>query len=435
MESTAAPVVSSDAVMEGTMSDLLQAQPVETREDRKRAGRPAVGGRGEIWDALQRAFLADGHVKTKNGLPGVPYSVRNTLTAIKTVWSEYAPGVVPGAAPADWMWLATAADSVIQSITHDVYATDGAKFLHALADTCAVLARRATSEHVTDAQAPIVLYTEELQAKYRTAAVHGRPLSLHPTPSALHHHVAYEDWVRMRDWVRRQWHQGIALAAAMGKEQSPELARLLGWANLALSFQLPVFDNGAPLDVRYADALTHGSLLDTLVVAKAGAPLPKGEHNTVHYDRDAKTAVITLAAGTPKEAVLVLPAPVSEAVEWAFTQRDSAVHMERLLPRRLSVDVILRRLSRNGPLKACLKGKVLTAAGCRMAWTTHAFADALGELSAAIERVGLGAVDPLTVLAAAVYPRTLEGVQPLLLLGDDIPAAALLKADPVAEEE
>jgi hypothetical protein len=415
--------------MEGTMADMLQAQPVQTREDRKRSGRPTVGGKGEAWDSLLSVFLADGSVKTKNGLPGVPYSVRSTLTAVKIVWSDYAPGVTAGSAPTDWLWLATSADAIIAAITGDVYATgESSRYLHALADVCAVLARRTSSAHVTDAQAPVVLYTAELQGKYRAAAEAGSPMTLHASPCVLHHHVAYPDWVRLYDAVA-QLQAKQRQEGPEGKEFSPETLRLLGWADFAMGMLLPMRDGEAPLDVTWATLpgmSGEGLLVDSLVVAKTGEPLPtRGVYNTVEYDRATQTAAITLAAGTAGATRLDLSPRVAAALVWVMGQRESAVHMERLLPRRLTVDVILRRLSK-GALKPSLKGKVLTGNAALVSWTTHAFATALDALDKSMSLYKLDAVDPISVVQRAVYPRIASAIPPLLMAGDDVPAAALV---------
>lgn len=420
-----------DAGMEGTMTDMLQAQPVDTKEDRKRSGRPTVGGKGEAWDGLLYVFLTDGTVKTKNGLPGVPYSVRATLAALKTVWSDYAPGVTSGSAPTDWLWLATSADSIIAAITGDVYATsESSKYLHALADVCAVLARRASNAHVSDAQAPPVLYTAELQGKYRAAADAGSPMSLHASPCVLHHHVSFADWKRLYDTVaslRAKHHED----GPEGKEFSPEAMRLLGWADFAMGMLLPQADDGrAPLDVAHAtlpSLQSDGLLVDSLVVVKSGEALPaKGAFNTVEMvDAVTKTAVLTLGAGTSSPVRVELAPRTAAALTWVMGQREGAAHMERLLPRRLCVDVILRRLSR-GALKSSLKGKVLTGSAALTAWTTHAFADALDAVDKAMSKYTLAAVDPICVLQRAVYPRIASAVPPLILPSDDVPAAALV---------
>lgn len=418
-----------DAVMEATMSDMLQAQPVETKEDRKRSGRPTVGGKGEAWNALLRVFLEDGNVKTKNGLPGVPYSVRATMAAVKMVWSEYAPGVTSGSAPTDWLWLATSADSIVAAITGDVYATaESSRYLHALADVCSVLARRTSNAHVTDAQAPCVLFTEDLQGKYRAAAQAGSPMSLHASPCVLHHHVSYADWQRVQQAViQMQTKQREEGPEAKGF--SPETLRLLGWADCALSLMLPMRDGEAPLDVAYhalPSMQAEGLFVDSLVVVRTGEPLPpKGVYNTVELDRATKVASLTLGAGSVSAVKVALSDHAAAALEWVMGQRETAVHMERLLPRRLTVDVILRRLSK-GALKPSLKGKVLTGGAALMAWTTHAFADALDALDKTMDRYKLSAVDPIAVAQRAVYPRLASAVPPLLMAGDDVPAAALV---------
>jgi len=417
-----------EAGMEGTMADMLQAQPVETKEDRKRSGRPTVGGKGEAWDGLLQVFLSDGTVKTKNGLPGVPYSVRATLAALKIVWSDYAPAVTTGSAPTDWLWLATSADAIIAAITGDVYATaESSKYLHALADVCSVLARRTSNAHVTDAQAPPVLYTPELQGKYRAAADAGSPMSLHASPCVLHHHVAFSDWKRLYAAVEalrvNKYGEGHE-----GKECSPETLRLLGWADFIMGMLLPQAEDKAPLDVMHstlASMQSDGLLVDSLVIVKPGEPLPpKGHINAVEYDKAAQKVTLTLNAGSPGAVKVELSPRTTAALLWVMGQREGAMHMERLLPRRLSVDVVLRRLSR-GVLKASLKGKVLTGAAALTAWTTHAFADALNALDASMERYTLASVDPITVLQRAVYPRIASAVPPLILPSDDVPASAL----------
>lgn len=400
-----------NTVLEGTLESLLSAQPVDTRGERKRSGRPCVGGKGEVWDQLLQVFLHESHTRTKNGLPGVPYTIKNTLSALKSVWSDYVPDVTAGTAPTDFLWISTCADHLIHAITSDVYATaDSGKLLHALADAAAVLAKRTSVDHVTDVQAPQVLYPPELQAKYRAAAMAGSPMQLHPSPCTLYHYVRFSDMHRIMQTVQE-----------MRKDStlSPEAARLLGWGQFVLTLLLPMQGGAAPLDVQMG--LEEGSCIDSLRVwkDKQAAQMDK-ELPLIDLNRQTKEGYVLLGGasyGLSPEAV--------DAFEWVYSQREGAMHMERLLPRRLSADVILRRLSK-GPLKPLLKGKLLTVKAMRTAWTTHAFHDVLQALDARLEAMNLHCVDPLTTLSRAVLPRTLASLPTLYFPGDDVPASALV---------
>lgn len=397
------------AVLEGTMEDLMQQQPVDTRGERKRSGRPCVGGKGELWDGLLQVFLSESHARTKNGLPGVPYAIRNTIGHLKMVWSEYVPGVATGTAPTDFLWIATAADAVIDRITSDIYATaDCSKYLHALADAAAVLSKRSSSAHVTDIQAPQVLYPPELQAKYRAAAVAGCPRSLHPTPCTSFHYVHYMDLLRLQDAVRTM-HNTEGL--------SPETARLVGWGNFVMTLLLPVQDGAAPLHMQ----MGGDCFLDELRVWKHDAAGMAAEGvPVIKVDRQGDTAMLVKGTFTYE-----LSCVARKALQWVYEQRDGAVHMERLLPRRLTADTVLRRLSK-GPLKGLLKGKLLTVKGITTTLTTYMLDDVLTMLDSRLKALQLADVDALDILTHGVYPSTVKGIPALFFPGDEVPASALV---------
>jgi hypothetical protein len=431
----------SDAPMEGTIGALLHAQPVDTSpEDRKRSGRPCVGGRGELWEALTQLMLFETDSRTKNGLPGVPYAMKHTLMALKEVWTRYAPGVRLGVPPLDCVWLAASADAMVPAILTDVYLAPGEcrRYLQALVDVTTVLSRRTSQEWITDAHAPRALFTPALISRYAQAVLEATPAPLHPTPCLAQHYVSWADVERLYGAAQEM------LAGAVELKLGPDTVRALGWGRFVLALFMPVpgVDNGAPPHVTYGR-----DVLNQLRVAKPGSS-SSSSSSAEAMDTEGEEeegvppprACVFLACDVArKEAWLEVPGvvpslpprrvpltgPATEAALWVWLQRESAVHGERLFPKRVTSDVILKRLSRAMP--AHLHGRVLTSMGLHTAWVTHAFHDVLALLQARTQTLQLAGCDAPALLTTAVYPATVAALPRLCFPGDDVHADDLLR--------
>lgn len=398
------------------MDVLLEAQPVQLREERKRSGRPCIGGRSDLWDKLTQVFLKDGQTRTKNGLPGVPYAVKNTIAALRSVWSDNVPDVSAGDAPVDLHWLSTHADAIIASLTTDAYtdSTVSSFALLSLAGAVSALRERDTDTHVTEKVAPRVLYTQELQARYKAAAHAGVPRHLYPTTSTLRHFVSFPD-------VRRL---GQFTGALLDGTVTPELSRLLHWGLFVFSLLLPIDGSDTPIDMALSAVPVW---IDALRAWKIDTPPPCDTlvpYLSLH--KTTREARIHLSGSTT-----VLNDKLYDLAEWVMQQKEGLKHMERILPRRLTADGILRRMSQ-GPLKPSLQGKLLTVRGIRSAWTTYALHDVLQLLDTRIEALQLQAIDPLTLFSTALFPRTVEHVAPVFIPGDAVAAASLVVGAPPA---
>lgn len=383
----------ANAAVEGTLDDLVLSQMIDNGAlKRKRAGRPAVGGRGAIWDQLVTALVSAGK-PTKNGLPGVPYSVKNTVARLKVVWSTFVPGVEPGVAPTDWAWVSSNPAELAHAILCDLRTPDSAhRLLEALADAVRVL-------HPAE---------EETEALYRSASRRGTPLPLQPVPAVMDNFVAWPDWLRIVGHVN-------ALAAR--PDNSPEAGRLLGWGRFVLMTLVPESAGGTPLDVMPGGGPGATCLADVLCLStRPGEPRAD---NKVTVD---KHGVLCM----PGTAEVMQLGPAAQAcISWALKTRESADHMERLLPRRLTADSVLARLSK-GLLKGVLKGKVLSVRGCRLAWTVSAFAATLREIDKDMQRLGLTAdVDALKLLSQGVHLAHVPSLK-LRFPDDDVPVADLI---------
>ena len=424
--------------MEGTIGALLHAQPVDTSpEDRKRSGRPCVGGKGELWDAITQLMLFETDCRTKNGLPGVPYAMKSTMAALREVWTRYAPGVRLGVPPLDCVWIASAADTMIPSILTDVYLDlpDAMKFLQALADVSAVLSRRTSEEWITDAHAPRAMFTPAVTAKYVAAIAAARPRSGHPSPSQKQHFVCWADVERLYATVEN------FLANAVEYKLGPDAIRTLGWGRFALAMFMPLPgpDNGAPVHVTYGrDVLNH------LHVWKGTRALPTTAAMEEEGAADAEVApagvtVPFLYCDVPRrEAYLELPAvhasdaptrvqlqgSTAEAALWVWLQRESSVHRERLFPKRVTTDIILKRLCKQ--LQPYVHGRTLTAVGLHTSWVTHACQDVMALLHTRVQTLQLAECDVTAVLHTAVYPSTVSGIPRLCFPGDAVNVATLL---------
>jgi hypothetical protein len=373
----------------------------ESAASKKRSGRPCIGGRGESWDKLLACFQEDAAMKTKNGLPGVPYALKSMLAHLKYVWTSYVPDVDIAIAPTEWRWLADKAPAITERIVKDVYST-GVKFkyLAALAQAVKLLGRRTSSVHVTDAEAPVGAFTAEVHETYAAASKAAAPPKLHPAPTQTQNFVKLSQLRELHAYVRK---------LRVAKETGSETARLYGWADVVFSVSL--YDT--PLNMYASAASAKLDLLNTLVMdhkshADPAVPTPAADvakHNTISGDRS-----ITLRRGVDGAPVVWTPKEEDgrEALDWAWRQRaEGADHLERFLPRRLSVDHILKRMCRTAALKKIMGGRVLTSELLRTAYVTAAFESSLDALHASVDRLRLHAVDPLLVLSHGLYPRTL----------------------------
>lgn len=410
----------TDCAMEGTIDSLLQAQPVDVLSvDRKRSGRPCVGGKGEVWDNLTAVVVELSEIRTKNGLPGVPYALKNTINALREVWTDYAPGARAGVAPHDFLWISSAAESMITAINTDIYldSSDCARFLQSLSDVAEILSRRTSSEWLTDAQAPVALYTPELIARYAAAAAQCSPLSLHPTPSLKTHFVCWEDVERVHTACQDM------LARAVENKLGSEATRTLGWASLVFTVCAPHpgRDNGAPLTT-----IAGTDVLNTLKVWKLAdkTRVVAGDSPFLVCDSALRTATIGIPNAQGVYTHYNYSGAAADAFLWAWMQRETSVHGERLLPKRVTADVILRRASK--VLSAYLHDKTLSTTGIHIAWTTWAFQDVLALLQQRIHTLQLADCDALSLLRTAVFPSTVSATPRLCFPGDDVTVTALL---------
>lgn len=427
-----------DCAMEGTIGALLHAQPVDTSpEERKRSGRPCVGGKGELWDAITHLMMFETDCRTKNGLPGVPYAMKHTMAALREVWTRYAPGVKLGVPPLDCVWIASAADAMIPAISTDVYLSlsDALRFLQALADVSAVLCRRTSEEWITDAHAPRAMFTPAVTAKYAAAIASARPSALHPTPSQKQHFICWADVERLYGTVESM------LANAVEHKLGPDAIRTLGWGRfvLALFMPFPGPDNGAPLHVTFGmDVLNHLHVWKQTRASAAGMEVEPAPGTEEPADvAPASVTVPFLYCDVPRgEAYLELPSQlgrpvarvqlqgkIAEAALWVWLQRESAIHRERLFPKRVTTDIVLKRLCKQ--LQPYVHARTLTAMGLHTSWVTHAFAEVMDLLDVKVRALQLGGCDILPVLQTAVYPSTISSIPRLCFPGDAVNVATL----------
>ena len=369
---------------------------------RKRNGRPCVGGKGNSWSSLLSFLQHDiKAAKPKNGLPGIPYALKNLVSALKTVWTLYTPDIDRTAAPTHWRWLAESSDGIIAKIMADVYTPGAGKLLQALSDVCGMLAKRdpaAPSSHITDEQAPLELYTQEVMDKYAKAAQACSPTVLALADPAMKNFVSFKDLQR----IRARMTELEALP-----DQIPDTQRLLAWGSLVFEFSVP--EDGVP-DSIHIHPRVKTDFLNTLLIDK-GVPLDKDVNTIARVGDD----VVLTVRKNASPYVRKLEGKARNLALWALEQRATADHLERLFPRRLNTDRVLRRLSK-GPLKTILEGRTLTASGLRSAWVSHHCRDVLESVEHhLLERMGLEKADPLQVLSYGILPKHVDGVTSLAI--------------------
>lgn len=391
-----------------TMEQSLQevsvaaATATSTTGKRKRSGRPVVGGGDKkdsasaaSWTALLNVFQHDVKAaKTKNGLPGVPYTLKNTLAALKMVWSMYTPGVDATQPPTEWTWLVGSAGGIIEKIMADVYNPGTGKLLAACGEACAMLAKRSNEEYVKNAEAPVEIYTQEVCDKYAHAAHACSPTALSLPDPVMKNFVDYTDLCLLKERVADQFTGRVRTEHS----DNAETMRLMGWAMLVFAFSLP--EDAVPDNACQPKSIKT-EFLNTLCIAKGGGDIDKDVNTVSKLGED---IILTLRKATVPQ-VRKLEGEQKKMVEWALEQRSGAEHLDRLYPRRLHTDKALRRLSK-GPLKDVLAGRTLTAAGLRAAWVTHHCRDVLAAVEQRLlARMGADRVDPLLVLSYGVLPK------------------------------
>lgn len=384
---------------------------------RKRNGRPCVGGKGGSWTALLSFFQYDiKAAKPKNGLPGVPYTLKNTISALKTVWTLYMPDAVDrSAAPEQWRWMVDSADGIIEKIMGDVYTPGAGKLLQALSDACSMLAKRDPElmlSHVTDEQAPLELFTQAVIDKYAKAAQACSPTVLTLADPAMKNFVSYTDVQRLRERMSE---------LERVPDQNADTLRILAWGHLVLEFSSPA--DGVPDSIRIPPRIKTDFLNNLLI--DRGKPLDKDANTVAQVGED----VILTVRKNASPYMRKLEGKAKALMSWALAQRAGADHLERLLPRRLNTDRILRRLSK-GPLKPALEGRTLTAAGLRSAWVSHHCRDVLQSVEEQLlERMGLEKADPLQVLSYGILPKYVDTVKALTIPALHATSASELVAD------
>lgn len=377
---------------------------------RKRSGRPALGGRGQdAWKALTACFLQDASAKTKNGLPGIPYRVKAVISGIRSVWSCHVSGNDSDEAPTSWSWMAEKQADIIRSIQSDVYCVSAEHYLASLAEACDWLGRRTSNTPIGEDVAPINLFTTHVVAEYKLAAkaVVTTPCS---TNSAFRSNaLVYEDLIGLRDHIR-----------ALRKQDTvnPDTLRLLGWGDVVLSVMVPP----SLTDERNHAILADPELLNTMLVTTAPGEYT-GQCAVLHHN--------TYSIGIPKlHKVFSIDDPESRAaLAWGFAQRDGAKDVKRFLPRRLTVDTLLRRLCR-GALKSVMKDKVLTLAHIQTVVVSEHFKDAMIALESSMTRLHCDELqNPLELARRAVYPSALAGVSRVTFLPLQSTSAETLVVD------
>ena len=430
MASADMEITTMDAHQEGTLDELASRDGIidTAGVKRARAGRPAVGGRGVIWAELQDAFMSVNSLRTKNGLPGVPYTVKATIGHVKHTWSTYVPGVDPGVAPTDFTWLVAAPATLSAAVLRDVRrASSTPAILTALADTVRVL--RAKLQGTT--------FGEEHEEVYRSAATEGVAMPLHPSRGLLSNSIVYEDWQRVRSYLDSYVETHETRAAAGATEDttrpkvSPEALRLAGWGRVVLTFLMPPPEHPAlaPWDAVVTSGPYRTATQDCSVdsvrlrvtppsLSSSASPEIDPVRMVVNYDGSVcLPGSVTPLEGTPTTKRTLL---------WALRTRESAEDGDRLLPRRLTSNGVLERLSR-GLLRDVLRGKILSVQGCQAAWTTHAFQATLAALAQDERALGLTeGSDVMTLLGKGIHSATAPSAR-LHFPGDHVPVSALIQ--------
>ena len=378
--------------MEGTIEELSAA--VGVGEPYKQAGRAPLGGADRaVWEALAEK-LAQG-VKTKNGLPGIPYAIKEKVQTLKAVWSEFEAGAGTAHSPVGWEWLVTDAELRADRISKHLWP---GKENHA-PDYLSVLA------YVTQS-----LYPEHAASytAYNSAYLACTPVPHCLTPAERSHWVSWPDWLRIKDHVD-------ALFAA--PDNGPELTRLLGWCRclFALLCHPSLVQWEAPHGQAYSalDKLTlcltdepNSATVFPCLVTRPGTPV-RYELYTGFEER-----VYSLGRETSPFA-------------WARSMRSNMVEGERLLPRRSTADGLLHRLS-VGPLATLLRGRILTVRGARLARCSHELKHVMTALDDYLAALGMEGVQHAVpaLLAASIRPSSLAaGVQQKLTFPGDLQTA------------
>lgn len=352
---------------------------------RKRSGRPVVGGKGESWDHLLKFFLVHLESKTKNGLPGVPYSLKAMVNGLRNVWHSYVPGVDVEVAPTEWSWLATAADAIIERILSDSYCLMAPVYLQALADASEYLAG-CTYTGIVSAEHR-ALFTPKLVQAYAEAAGKTTAFPMTPSYGFTQHGFTWDSLITLHDYIRELRAHSLTL--------TPDNVRLLTWADVIFTLLVPRTFEG---DLAYM-AASSPEYVNSLVMDRDGSA-PGGKVRIL------PSGLITSSMGVSFN----LP---EDLATWAFAQREDAKPTARLLPRRLTVDIVLRRLCK-GPLAPCVGDHVLTLAHISTAVNSEMFKDVMEQLQKVMVRLG-SKVDPLPLLAKAVYPSHMANIMPVLV--------------------
>lgn len=406
---------------ESQVADALCAHPLPgAAEDmlgkRKRSGRPVLGGKGGSWDALVQCILADAHTpKPKNGLPGIPHAVRALIAHLKLVWSNYVPHVDVTLAPTDFRWMATAQDGILAALRKDskLKADTAHDMLKALHDACTYLRDRVNGEWIAWADAPRELYTDAVLQAYKEAVEDTKGKMLAPPPSFLRHMITFDDMCAMQTFLHAMRTEGAA---------NPDTLRMLGWAEVVLACWIPEDKGDIPLAMRAAMVTPNTDILNSMTIARANEPnvgsmadptvpaLPT-LIETVSASEDG-VQHLEIVSGHGKLR-MPLEGKFKAIMRWALAQRAHAPSGERLLPRRLNSDTILRRVSRTVLSKYLGEDRILSTAILRSAWVTHHCAAVLSALETALP---LDCVDsPLHILSHGLIPSHAHGIRPLLM--------------------
>lgn len=346
---------------------------------RKRPGRPIAGGADAdgVWKALTEKFLGDSKFKTKNGLPGIPYALKEIIIHLKEAWSDYSDEVLAcdsaDEAPKTWDWCWDKAAEFCTVILDDVHCSNAAGMLRALGAVCDLFGKKEAVK-------------EYMEAEASTACG-----PLEPSYAIKKHGIKLSDLLKCRDYIRAKKREDA---------NTPDTLRILGWGDVLLSILLnesgvqPGIEHLRPAFVNDLDLLT-------------GEDLPQPESSHVGQE-----GVLYLWNSTTKshDAVRLTSAEAKAAIAWAFAQREGGKTGDRFLPRRLSVETILSRLSK-GPLSVPLKGRQLKMDHVYTVMMTHLYAEVL----LALEKVSVPQEHHFHILTKTVFPSLLEASLPDLV--------------------
>lgn len=419
----------SDPLVTLASEESAAAEVPASAPVKKPTGRPCLGGNDTaIWTSLRDKCLGAQPHKTKNGLPGVPYEIKNLITDVKTVWSTYTPDVETGSSPSEWSWIATKRAAIIESLLHHPHlkCDDVYRLLSSLLRVVTVLTRDDPSNFPSEVGTE---YAEALDLIKTSMDLHTM------SPAEIFHHVTYADWIRIRDHVVTAWKLARdslknadistpSSASKPPKTASPEMARNLSWAGLALWLLVPDADSSrAPLVPRdgssiFLDALTYVTYEKGMEDITTTKPLL-----FCSIDAEHKDWYVRIPNKPEPLAFKGLDQTLVDMLIYAVKGLDFNT---RVFPKRLTVTTLFQRLSRSSVLKKTLDGIVLNVKDLEIAWVTHVFHDTLPAVLEKAKSVGLDDVTSIFPFVRSPSAAATTTGKRLRFPDDPVDAASLV---------